>query len=408
MICKCPNCNAALEYNATLDKMQCRYCGGVYEVGMYEAGEPDMAAKPEVSEGHKEREEQEAIPHDAETMSCKIYSCTACGAELMVNDVEVSTFCAYCGQPTIVFSRVSGELRPKYIVPFRISKEEAMGKIRDRVENSRFVPDEIKNYSVENVRGIYIPYCLYHADYYDDQMWKNEPAEKGIYSTKIYKREAKYTFKNFPVAMSLRLDSILTDRLEPFDLKGKKPFTPEYLSGFYADKYDMTGEQINESADKKMKTLFDRAVKETLDDAGADLKYSNPQKEVHSADYALLPAWFLTFRYENKPYTFVVNGQTGKIVGALPLQKSKVMMSFLLTALMVCLACALLFVMLVDIVSGFVLTDSILLTGLSWIGIFSSILYIVSFVEYKSMKMVHRETTSGEFVKFAHERQDKS
>jgi len=33
--------------------------------------------------------------------------------------------------------------------------------------------------------------------------------------------------------------------------------------------------------------------------------------------------WILTTRYENKPYTFMMNGQTGKFVGSLPYDKTK-------------------------------------------------------------------------------------
>ncbi len=65
-----------------------------------------------------------------EIMECTIYSCTACGAELMVNEVETSTFCSYCGQPTIVFDRVTSTKKPQYILPFMVTKEEAVNLIR--------------------------------------------------------------------------------------------------------------------------------------------------------------------------------------------------------------------------------------------------------------------------------------
>ena len=35
--------------------------------------------------------------------------------------------------------------------------------------------------------------------------------------------------------------------------------------------------------------------------------------------YALLPVWILTTRYQNQVYTFAMNGQTGKMVGNLPI-----------------------------------------------------------------------------------------
>ncbi|HCM91266.1 MAG TPA: hypothetical protein DIS78_01670 [Lachnospiraceae bacterium] len=39
------------------------------------------------------------------------------------------------------------------------------------------------------------------------------------------------------------------------------------------------------------------------------------------AEYAMLPVWMMTTRYNNETYTFGINGQTGKMVGALPVDK---------------------------------------------------------------------------------------
>ena len=40
--------------------------------------------------------------------------------------------------------------------------------------------------------------------------------------------------------------------------------------------------------------------------------------------YMMMPVWFFTFKYDNKPYTILVNGQTGKVVGTMPWHKKKV------------------------------------------------------------------------------------
>ena len=46
-------------------------------------------------------------------------------------------------------------------------------------------------------------------------------------------------------------------------------------------------------------------------------------KEDNQVVYALAPVWILTTRYEDKPYTFMMNGQTGKFVGTLPYDHKK-------------------------------------------------------------------------------------
>ena len=41
-------------------------------------------------------------------------------------------------------------------------------------------------------------------------------------------------------------------------------------------------------------------------------------------DYILLPVWMVNVKYKNKDYTFAMNGQTGKLVGNLPVSTKRV------------------------------------------------------------------------------------
>jgi len=128
MIYKCKNCKAALRFDAARNCLLCDYCGEVYSSGQEKVSiEIDRTNK---QQQEYEKINQEIIKNNANKdyqedslyMNCNIYKCTSCGAELNINNVESSSFCAYCGQPTIMFSRVSKELKPKYIIPFKISK----------------------------------------------------------------------------------------------------------------------------------------------------------------------------------------------------------------------------------------------------------------------------------------------
>lgn len=397
MIYKCRTCNSALEYSAALDKMECKHCGNLYEIGELDT---KMEQETYVTEN--------VSLYDEDTIRCKIYSCTSCGAEILVNDVEVSTFCAYCGQPTILFSRVSNVLKPKYIVPFRINKQQAMNRIRNEIHNSRFAPEQIKQYSVEKIRGIYIPYRLYDVDYYDNQVWEHETPGSGLAVKKIYDREARYTFKDLPICISSRLHTILTERIEPFDLHCKKPFEPDYLSGYYTDRWDRDGDDIAQAVDERAKELFDWAVKQTLNDPSAELTYSMAKTEILKSEYILLPAWFMTFRYHDEPYTFIVNGQTGKVVGSLPLQKSKVNLLFALISLITCLLSILFLWTIVSVLWLVKIPNAFIIAILGFISIWAIIPYLISYITHKSMKRVHNHTQSQEVVKYVRERQDRT
>jgi len=313
MIIKCTNCSGALKFDATIGKLKCEYCDTTFE--------------------------PEEIPVEVEeedTMECNVLTCTSCGSELMINGVETATFCAYCGQPTIVFSRVSKMLKPKKIIPFSVTKQQAVNAIRNRFQKGSFIPEEIKNFEVERVTGIYIPYWLYDITYYDNQVLRGKSG-KHYHN---YIREARSSFKNVTVDASSNFCNESSQRLEPYNMQGALEFEEGYLSGFYADRYDQNSDQLRRLAVGRCRDLFNEEVIKSVSATNVTIQKSDPQSEVNGQVYAMLPAWFMTLRYENRPYTMLVNGQTGKVVGAVPIKKNKVRMVFVGLFIMLVIVCA--------------------------------------------------------------------
>lgn len=332
MIYKCPNCGGALKYDPVSKKMICEYCISYFEP-------EEVSVKTETG---KDVQEEIAVGSEAaqlndlddDYMECNIYSCTSCGGELMVNGLETSTFCAYCGQPTIVFNRVSKELKPKYILPFSVTKDQAIKLIRDKLNSGFFVPDEIKNFETERIKGIYIPYWLCDMDYSDKQSLKGTVGSGKNAKTRYFYRAARTSFKNMTLDASFRLSDETSQRLEPYDMHDLEEFNTGYMSGYYADRYDVNQEDIKKVALIRGKQLFDAEVKRTVNASSVQIVDNKPLIQIKELKYVLLPAWFLTFRYENEAYTFLVNGQTGKVVGGVPFYKGNVI---LLVSLISCI-----------------------------------------------------------------------
>ena len=337
MIYNCPNCMAALIFNPASGKLDCLACGSAFEVNQFE----DKEAKAEES-AVRETEELKRAGVIDDLMECNIYSCTACGAELAVNGVETSTFCSYCGQPTIVFSRVSSTKKPKYIIPFSIAKEQAISAIRNHLSKGSFVPEEIKNFSVERVRGIYIPYWLYDIQYFDEQYLSGEVKSGKSTVTRYFYRSAAATFYDVTMDASQQLNDESSQRLEPFDTAAVKDFEPSYLTGFYADCFDMSCGEMEKHARGRCMQMFNEQVEKSINASSIRILKNSPRIEVRKTDYAMFPAWFMTFRYQDSPYTILVNGQTGKVVGAVPFNKAKVNLLFWAIGILASFICTLL------------------------------------------------------------------
>lgn len=374
MICKCPNCSGAVTYDPSSEKLICPYCGEEFSVADFNAD----------------------VETDSETISCEIYGCTSCGAEIMVKDTEVSTFCAYCGQPTIVFNRVSKERKPDAILPFKIAKEEAVNRIREKLKEGCFVPEEIKNFEVEKIRGIYIPYRTYDIYHYDKQKL-SAYVKKG---KRYFIREAECNFKGITCDLSTQLTDEASLQLEPYDLKELKPFDVGYLSGFYADKSDADEEAIKEIALKRAKDFFDEKIWKSIDADNGKICESSPKQEVKKSEYVLLPAWFMIFRYKGEAYTIIVNGQTGKTIGAVPTDKKRLGIMTTIIAVIASPLCAMFSAYLVESdASDIMFVGTIIL----WL-----VLFAIGSSSFKSLSSGIKLTKEKQTEQYVRERQDEN
>lgn len=336
MIVRCPNCNGALEYDVITDKMVCVHCRSSFYVGQFQTSEQkkEVNVMPQqMVEGmsqpmqrvYQQPQAQDTYmadeQYDEEMMECDLYSCKGCGAQLMINNVESSTYCAYCGQPTIVFERVSVQKRPKYIIPFAITKQDAVNLIRKKMNEGAFVPSEIKNFEVDVIRGIYVPFYLVDLHYQDEMLIKGKVKSGKNTTTRYFYRKAETDFHRLPVDASRRFNDNSSQRLEPYIISNAKPFNPQYLSGYYADCSDEKSADLDYKSSARAKVMFEDEVMKTVSASDKAIMKNRPHCFVKNKEYALFPAWFMVFNYMQKHYTIMVNGQTGKVVGAVPYKK---------------------------------------------------------------------------------------
>jgi hypothetical protein len=217
--------------------------------------------------------------------------------------------------------------KPQFIIPFSVTKEQAVLFLRQKVSSATYVPDEVKNFSIDKVVGIYIPYWLYDMEYSDAQYIKGKVGSGKNSREYYYYRAADTFFRNVTLDASRQLNDESSRRLEPYQTEQLIPFETSYLSGFYSDRYDVSPEILRSQAVKRAAERFDDALlkgvvaEEHLSSINTIKK--NPRHNVTDVKYAFLPAWFLSFRHENKTYTMMVNGQTGKVVGGLPSNMNK-------------------------------------------------------------------------------------
>ena len=136
-------------------------------------------------------------------------------------------------------------------------------------------------------------------------------------------RGGTIAFADVPVDGSTKMTDELLESIEPFDLSEAVDFQTAYLAGYLADKYDVDSEQSIQRANERIKKSAEEAFASTVQGfVTVTPEASSIRLENGTVKYALLPVWLLNTTWNGQKYTFAMNGQTGKLVGDLPVDKA--------------------------------------------------------------------------------------
>lgn len=314
---KCPNCGGDMSFNADTGSLSCPSCGNEENIESYP--ENLMSASFEDNE-------------------VKEYHCDNCGAVLITEADTTATNCSFCGAGVVIANRLAGVLAPKKVIPFTISKEEAIVAFRKWCRKGLLTPKGFMSADrIKSITGMYVPFWLYDLNSDVDvtaSCTKVRTYTSGDYiytETKYYEayRKINLDYVKIPVDASEKMNDQLMDKLEPFPYEQLKDFKTPYLAGFISEKYNYSDSELLPRAKDKVSDYIDSFVHSTF--AGYhSIHYRNKNIDTKAvrSDYVLLPVWMVSYDYENQEHIFAMNGQTGKVVGKPPISKGKVALWF--------------------------------------------------------------------------------
>lgn len=348
---KCPACTGPLHFVGASGMLECDFCGAKYDVAQIEAmyAEKEAAAVAATEKAEKKAEanrqklaDMEAQGWDtsglnnewgAEADGMKAYSCPSCGAELICDASTAATSCPYCGNPTVVPGQFSGALKPEFVLPFKMTKDDAVRALRAHYRGKPFLPRTFTaGNHIEEIQGVYVPFWLFdggaegEVDYKAANSRTYRDDDYEVTETDHYDvhRGGSIAFEKIPVDASSKMPDDHMDSIEPFDYTQMQPFSTAYLPGYLADKYDVTVDDSRARADRRSRETLENALRETVTGYGTcvtdrtDIRLH--RGKVH---YALLPVWMLSTKWNGESFLFAMNGQTGKLVGDLPTDRGR-------------------------------------------------------------------------------------
>lgn len=327
---QCPCCGGAIAFDSESQNLVCPFCGTEFPVETLISYDNELNSEQaddlywETVAGNQWQE--------GETEHLKSFTCKSCGGEIVGDEAMAATCCPYCATPVVIQGQFSGTLKPDYVIPFQLDKRVAVESLKKYYGGKRFLPKVFKEQNhIEEVKGIYVPVWLFDADadanirYKATKVntWSDEQFDYTETSYFTVHRTGSIGFENLPVDGSEKISDELMESLEPFDFSAAVDFQTAYLAGYLADRYDVDAEQsilrANERIKKSVEDSFAATVEgyDTVTPEYSSVSLSNGQEK-----YALYPVWFLSTTWNGEKYIFAMNGQTGKFVGDLPMDKS--------------------------------------------------------------------------------------
>ncbi len=312
---KCPSCDAGLVFGGE-GQLRCDYCGNSYPISELEAlqAHTETAAQPQTWG----QEEQERL-------NC--FQCPSCGGEILTEDTTAATFCPYCGNPSVLPARLSGALRPDGVLPFQKPREEAAAAFSRLCRGKPLLPGAFRRQQLEKLTGVYVPFWLFDCRGEFEGRYKSTTVRRWSdahyhYTRTSYfhvERNAVGRFRGIPMDASTKMPDALMEALEPFDYSAMEPFDMAYLTGYLADQYDVPAEDCGERIRERISATMEARSRETVRGYATTVPtHTETRVTDQRQKYVLLPVWMCSTRYRGKVYTFAMNGQTGKLVGDLP------------------------------------------------------------------------------------------
>lgn len=335
----CPNCGSQLSYSAEKEMISCKHCDFSKD---YEKSN-DLVK--ELSLSFAEENKQKFSPSENDK---KVIDCQGCGAQLMIDNTEVSIRCNFCGSEKVNEKAYNENIiQPQGILPFKIDKRESVDKFKVWIKKGWFHPNKLKKLaSMEDIHGIYVPFWTFDSNSYSE--WSGE-AGYHYYETEQVYENGKYVskqvrktrwvwkqgsfnehFDDLLILASKGLPEKIIEKIYPYNLNEVVNHSNELVVGWEAEIYSLGVKDGYSKAEEKMhQAIRSRASGELGGDTQRGLTVDSDFYD-QTFKHLILPVWLCSYRFNNKTFQFAVNGQTGKINGQKPISAIKVILFVLL------------------------------------------------------------------------------
>lgn len=327
---KCPCCGGAISFDSSVQKMKCPYCDTEFEMETLRAYDEELKKEPTPD---MQWDTTAGTDWDGDEASgLRTYVCHSCGGAIVTDENTAATSCPYCGNPVVLMEQFAGSLKPDFVIPFQLDKKAAKQALKQYYNGKTLLPKIFKSQNhIDEIKGVYVPFWLFDADADADiryratriHSWSDSDYDYTETSHYAVTRAGSVGFERVPVDGSSNMPDDLMESIEPFDFSAAVDFQTAYLAGYFADKYDVDADESITRANQRIQHSTEQAFANTISGYSSVVPESTSiQLKNGQTKYALYPVWLLNTTWNGEKYLFAMNGQTGKLIGDLPVDKA--------------------------------------------------------------------------------------
>jgi len=338
---KCTGCGAILEFKPGTKNLTCTYCGAQNIIEESEEVIEEIDYEEFIRTQYAKEEKIEIVS----------VKCTACGASITLDPNVTSDHCPYCASNIVVESgSTSTVLKPKSLLPFAVDRNTAAESFRNWINKLWFAPSDLKEKAAKGkLDGIYVPYWTYDSKtatsytgargtyYYETETYTTTENGQTVTKTRQVRKTSwipvsgfvRNDFDDILVIASQSLPVKYTQKLEPWYLKDLVPYNDKYLSGFRSESYQVELTAGLAVAKERMEPVIRQTVYRDIGGDEQRIYSMNTSYSDITFKHILLPIWISSYRYNDKAYRFLINGQTGEVQGERPYSAIKIILAVL-------------------------------------------------------------------------------
>ena len=348
---KCPKCGATdISLDVQSGKLRCNFCRFTFENKKVEGIEEDASklSGKTVASGAKDID-----PNALDIITIK---CSSCGAEVVIDTASVTQArCHWCRNTLSINQQIPNGAVPDIVLPFKLKKEEARKSIETFVHKRNFfaLPKFKKEFTTENIMGVYFPYMVVDANAHalfegeGEHLIRSYTVSTGDSSQTYYDADLYYVEREFDIAIDDLTVESSKDKLNnssnsktnnvinaimPFDIENAVKWDANYLKGYTSEKRDVNVSDLSPLVKTQVVDISRFAANDSLSFYDRGVAWTKQEVDVKGSQWsaAYLPVWLYSYQQikgsKHILHYVAVNARTNETMGSVPINMPRLLL----------------------------------------------------------------------------------